>query len=194
MTNEFPFDAPLSQQAAAYELQRPVEAISPLAEALDRVGIGEPTKSELLDLTGLTAALVDKTWVAVKLADGDVGMLVCRLRLAAKAAGVPKAAETEAESKPSTWEVQAKAATELRLAEIRRCEQEAATARDQMAMIDPAELARCAKAVLDNAPWLRKLLGSCDPFKSRILGALTLNYWRRQGRMTPRTLFLETGK
>lgn len=192
--NELPFDVPLNQSDAAYELQRPVEAVSPLAEALDRVGLSNAAKEEFMAATGLTAGLVDKVWVAVKLAGGDVGMLVYRLRTAAAAmeAAVNEPSLPRGETRRK-WEREARAQTEARLTVERQVEQTRATTRQQLEMIDPAERTRCARAVLEGAPWLRKVVKSQDPLESRILGALTIRYWQRHGRVTSQSL-LETRK
>lgn len=172
---------------AGHELQRPVEPISPLAEALDRVGVCDPARSELLGLTGLTGALVNKTWMAVQLSDGDKGALIYRLKIAAKAAIAQAAVKTpisppgEARRK---WEQQAQAQTEARLLCERRAKESEARVREQLLVIPETERARCARRVLDEpgSQWLWGVCKSEDPLKSRILGVLTLTYWQRWGR------------
>lgn len=170
--DQLPFDA-------GYELQRPVEAVSPLAEALDRVGVSKAVKVEMMGQTGLSAALVNKTWVAVKLADGDVGMLENRLRLAASA--VEEAAEDPplpAGEKRRKWKQEAAAQTKARLREEQHAKQNSAMLREQLGMISDQERARCVGVVLDRSPWLRKVCRSEDPLKSRLLGALVVTEWR----------------
>lgn len=180
--NELPFDQPLTREQAAYELQRPVQAVSPLAEALDRVGVSKAVKDELMGQTGLSAALVDRVWVKVKLADGDVGMLVYRLRLAA--AAMEQAAEDPplpAGEKRRKWEQEAAAQTEARIREEQHAEQNRATLRKQLEMFSDQERARCVGVVLARSPWLRRVCRSEDPLKSRLLGALVVTEWCRGG-------------
>ncbi len=174
---DYPFDA-------AHELQAPVEPLSPLAEALQRAGVVGSTRDELMAATGLTAALVDKIAQEVREADGRSGMLVYRLRAAALAAQAVAKARAKAVQAPSTWEALAMAQTEARLGQAHDYERDQATAREQLEMINPAERTRCCELVLTESPWLRRIGKSQDPLENRVLGALTLTYWRRHGRTT----------
>lgn len=175
--NEVPFDAPLTREQAAYELQKPVKAGWSLADALDRIGVCDPARSELIGLTGLTVALVERTWMAVQLSGGDKGALIYRLKLAAEAS-VNHPAPPRGESRRQ-WERDARAQTEARLREEQHAEQNRATLREQLEMISDQERARCVGVVLTRSPWLRRVCSSDDPLMSRLLGALVVNEWRR---------------